>query len=95
MRQDLRREAEAPWQMSARGWADILRRAWTNTGKKNLSLVAGGVAYYLLMALFPALAALVSAYGLLMNAARPPRFLSVVLEQGGDQGAASMTEEQK
>ena len=69
MRQELGRKEEAPWQMSARGWADILRRAWTNTGKKNLSLVAGGVAYYLLMALFPALAALVSAYGLLTNAA--------------------------
>lgn len=56
------------WQMSAHAWGYILFRAWINSGKKNLSLVAGGVAYYLLMALFPALAALVSAYCLLMNA---------------------------
>ncbi len=58
--QDRGREAEAPWQISARGWADILRRAWKDTSKRNLSLVAGGVTYYLLLALFPALAALVS-----------------------------------
>ena len=60
-------EAKAPWQIPARGWADILRRAWRDTQERNLSLVAGGVTYYLLVALFPALAALVSVYGLLAN----------------------------
>jgi membrane protein len=63
------REAKAPWQIPARGWSDILRRAWKDTGKRNLSLVAGGVTYYLLLALFPALAALVSIYGLVANPA--------------------------
>jgi membrane protein len=63
------REAKAPWQIPARGWADILCRAWKDTAKRNLSLVAGGVAYYLLLALFPALAALVSVYGLVANPA--------------------------
>src|ERR1700693_6563463 len=43
------RDAEAPWQIPARGWADILRRAWKDTGKRNLSLVAGGGTYYLLL----------------------------------------------
>jgi membrane protein len=69
MEQDRGREAEAPWQIPARGWADILRRAWKDTGKRNLSLVAGGVTYYLLVALFPAFAALVSVYGLVANPA--------------------------
>jgi membrane protein len=63
------REAEIPRQITARGWADILCRAWTGTGERNLSLVAGGVTYYLLLALFPALAALVSLYGLIANPA--------------------------
>ena len=36
---------------------------------ENLSLVAGGVTFYLLLALFPALAALVSVYGLVENPA--------------------------
>jgi membrane protein len=69
MEQDRGREAEAPWQIPARGWADILRRAWKDTGKRNLSLVAGGVTYYLLVALFPAFAALVSVYSLVANPA--------------------------
>jgi membrane protein len=69
MQLDRGREAETPWRMPARGWADILRRAWKDTGKRNLSLVAGGVTYYLLLALFPALAALVSVYGLVANPA--------------------------
>jgi hypothetical protein len=45
MQQDRGREAEAPWQITARGWADILYRVWKDTGKKNLSLT-----YYLLLA---------------------------------------------
>jgi membrane protein len=67
--QDRRCKAEAPWQIPARGWAHILRRAWKETGKRNLSLFAGGVTYYLLLALFPALAAVVSVYGLVADPA--------------------------
>ena len=69
MQQDRGREAEAPWRITARGWADILYRVWKDTGKKNLSLVAGGVTYYLLLALFPAMAALISVYGLVADPA--------------------------
>jgi membrane protein len=69
MPQERERKAEAPWQITARGWGDILHRVWKDTGKKNLSLVAAGVTYYLLLALFPALAALVSVYGLVANPA--------------------------
>jgi len=69
MQQDRGTRADAPWQIPARGWADILRRAWKDTSERNLSLVAGGVTYYLLLALFPALAALVSVYGLVANPA--------------------------
>ena len=52
-----------------RGSADILRHTWKDIGKKDLSLVAAGVTYYLLVALFPALAALISVYGLIENPA--------------------------
>jgi membrane protein len=84
MQQSRGHEAKAPWQIPARGWADILRRAWKDTGKRNLSLVAGGVTYYLLLALFPALAALVSVYGLVANpadAANSVQSLSGMLPQ--------------
>jgi len=69
MQQDGKRRAAEPWQIPVRGWLAILRRAWQGAAKRNLSLVAGGVTYYLLVALFPALAALVSVYGLVTNPA--------------------------
>jgi len=48
-------------------WAEVLRRTWKDIGRKDLSLVAAGVTYYLLLALFPALVALISIYGLVEN----------------------------
>jgi len=69
MEQDRGRDADAPWQIPVRGWADILQRAWKGTAERNLTLVAGGVTYYLLLAVFPGLAALVSVYGLVANPA--------------------------
>ncbi|MDA3921567.1 MAG: YihY/virulence factor BrkB family protein [Salinisphaera sp.] len=69
MEQDRGRDADAPWQIPVRGWLDILRRAWKGTVDRNLSLVAGGVTFYLLLAVFPGLAALVSVYGLVANPA--------------------------
>src|ERR1700728_3636413 len=69
MEQDRGRDADAPWQIPVRGWVDILRRARKGTAERNLSLVAGGVTYYLLLALFPGLAALFSVYGLVANPA--------------------------
>jgi membrane protein len=46
------------------GSADLLRRTWKDIGRKDLSLLAAGVTYYLVVALFPAAAALISVYGL-------------------------------
>ncbi|HET9146411.1 MAG TPA: YihY/virulence factor BrkB family protein, partial [Acetobacteraceae bacterium] len=64
------READHPKDIPAPGWKDILARVWRDTSRKNLSLVAGGVTYYMLLALFPALAALVSIYGLIADPAQ-------------------------
>jgi membrane protein len=61
------READDPRQVPARGWKDILVRAWQSISENNLFLVSGGVTYGVLLALFPGLAALVSLYGLVLN----------------------------
>lgn len=61
------REAGRPEDIPPRGWKDVLKRAWAANSEKNLSLVAGGVTYYVILALFPALAALVSIYGLVAD----------------------------
>jgi membrane protein len=58
------RQADAPWQISWRGWKDILWRTYRQTGENRLLALAAGVVFYSLLALFPALAAFVSLYGL-------------------------------
>lgn len=62
------RDAEAPWQIPLRGWKDILWRTYQQIGEDRLLAVAAGVVFYGLLALFPAITALVSLYGLFANA---------------------------
>jgi membrane protein len=62
------RDADHPGEIPPRGWTDVLWRAWGEVSDANLFLIAGGVTYAILLALFPGLAALVSLYGLLLDA---------------------------
>lgn len=61
------RYAEHPWQIPLLGWRDILLRVWNQMFAHNVFIVAAGVAFYGLFSLFPALATLVSIYGLLFD----------------------------
>ncbi len=61
------RSATSPHQIPMPGWKDILVRSWGEISDNNIFLVAGGVTYAILLALFPGLAALVSIYGLLLD----------------------------
>lgn len=63
------REASRPTEIPAKGWKDVLRRAWKRSGEDNMGIIAGGVTYGVLLALFPGLAALVSVYGLISDPA--------------------------
>jgi membrane protein len=47
-----------------RQWMGVLLRVWEDISKDRVFALAGGVAYYGLLALFPAIAALVALYGL-------------------------------
>lgn len=58
------RHAERPRDIPARGWKDVLVRVKEEATRDNASLVAAGLALYALLAVFPALAASVSLYGL-------------------------------
>jgi membrane protein len=62
--QDGRDTAAHPLEVPVRGWKDILFRVWKTIGKDRVILVAAGVTFYLILALFPAIAALVALYGL-------------------------------
>ena len=66
------RRARAPARIPVKGWRDILWRTWLEVNVDKLPSVAGGVTFYTLLAIFPAVAAFVSLYGLFadVNAVR-------------------------
>lgn len=58
------RSADTPVEIPARGWKDVLLRTGEQIGEDRLLAVAAGVVFYGLLALFPAITALVSSYAL-------------------------------
>lgn len=64
------RYARVPRQFPLKAWVAILKRFGLSFLDDHLSLVAAGVAYWSLLALFPALALFVSLYGLFADAAQ-------------------------
>lgn len=51
----------------ARGWKSVLKGVYDAIWRERILLVAGGVTFYALLAIFPGIAALVSVYGLFAN----------------------------
>lgn len=63
------READRPTDIPARGWMDILWRVYGQIDDDRILAVAAGVTFYVLLALFPAVGAFVSLYGLVADRA--------------------------
>lgn len=61
------RIAAKPQRIPSRGWRDIAWRTFREISRDRLSIVAGGVTFYALLAIFPTLAAFVSLYGLVAD----------------------------
>ena len=61
---DRGRKAERPSDIPPRGWLDVAWRTAKRFGDDNVTLIAGGLAMYALLSVFPALAATVSIYGM-------------------------------
>jgi membrane protein len=95
------RHATHPLQIPWQGWKDIFWRTYAEMQSDRLLSIAGGVAFFVLLAIFPAITALVSAYGLFFNASTitnnlsllsdivPANVLSIVHEQAQRIGANS------
>jgi len=82
---DRGREADVPTDIPMRGWLDVARRVKAEATKDDVSLLAGGAAFFALLALVPALVALVSCYGLVASE-------TTVTEQVGNVLGAAPTE---
>ena len=84
--QDRGRAANRPSELPALGWRDILWRVWTEINEDRILLVAAGATFYLLLALFPFLAAFVSLYGFVADPrtiADQISFLAGLMPSGG------------
>jgi membrane protein len=69
------RRANAPSEIPARGWKDILLRIYSNISKHRILSLAAGMTYYSILAIFPAIAALVAVYGLFSDPSTIARHL--------------------
>jgi len=70
------RDADKPTEIPAAGWKQIVKRAWQEQKQDNVSMLAAGVAFYIFLALFPALIAAVTVYGLVADPADVERQIS-------------------
>ncbi|HKQ13662.1 MAG TPA: YihY/virulence factor BrkB family protein [Steroidobacteraceae bacterium] len=75
---DRGRSARSPEEIPRRGWWDIAVRVKKEMTKDNVDIIASGLALYALLAIFPALAAAVSIYGLFASPADIASHLQLV-----------------
>jgi membrane protein len=73
------RDATSPGEIPWQGWKDVLWRVRREIVDDRLTLVAASVAFYAMLALFPALMATVSLYGLLAD----PHQIAALLRRFG------------
>jgi membrane protein len=84
--EDRGRHASGPTRIPLAGWKDVLWRVYRESNEDRVMLIAAGATFYLLLALFPALAAFVSIYGVVANPqtiADHIAFLGGLLPSGG------------
>jgi len=100
------RRASSPEHIPWQGWKDILIRTYLEFNRHRLLALAAGVAFYDLLAIFPAITALVTIYGFFASATQiegdvsllvslvPSELLDVIREQThriASQGAESLS----
>lgn len=79
------RNADSPNAIPRLGWKDIAWRVYSSVQEDRLLLVAAGVTFYALLAIFPATAALVTLYGLFFDVStigEHLRLLSGIMPEG-------------
>lgn len=59
--------AKSAFELSHKSWWSITKRIFTSLQKDNIPLIAAGVAFYCLLAIFPLLGATIALYGLMVS----------------------------
>jgi membrane protein len=63
-------KAKTPTQIPFHGWRQVIKRAFAESGTDNVSILAGGVAFFGFLAVFPTLIAALTFYGLFADPAQ-------------------------
>ena len=82
------RHAQTPTQIPAAGWRDVALRVFHSISEDRIMTISGGVTFFVLLALFPGLAGLISLYGLFADSTTIGQHLSNldgILPEGGMQ----------
>ena len=94
-------EAEGPSQIPLQGWRQVVRRGWAEAKADQVPLLGAGVAFFGFLALFPAVIALVTLYGLFADpgviahqvsslSALPAEVRQLLVDQINNQNRASL-----
>jgi membrane protein len=82
------RHAQSPKDIPPKGWKDVLLRVFNGISEDRITTIAGGVTFFVLLALFPGLAGLISLYGLFADSSMIGQHLNSlqgILPEGGMQ----------
>ncbi|MEO2107402.1 MAG: YihY/virulence factor BrkB family protein [Actinomycetota bacterium] len=85
--------ADDPTDIPSQGWRQILRRTKDEIKDDRVTLMAAGMAFYAMLALFPALAAAITIWGLVADPAQVQRTIADAA-QALPSGAADLLSEQ-
>lgn len=72
--------ASKPGALPKAAWWAILKRAWVNSGRHDLGLLAAGVAFYAFLSFVPLLAALVMSYGLIADPVTVAQHMKFIID---------------
>jgi membrane protein len=82
------RHAQTPAEIPPAGWRDAAVRVFHSISKDRITTISGGVTFFVLLALFPGLAGLISLYGLFADSTTIGQHLGAlggILPEGGQQ----------
>src|SRR4051812_14760304 len=73
-------KAESPGALAWPAWKAILGRVWINSGRHNVGLMAGGIAFYVFLSFVPLLGALVMTYGLIADPSTVAQHMRMIID---------------
>jgi membrane protein len=82
------RDAQTPAEIPPAGWRDVGLRVFHSISEDRITTISGGVTFFVLLALFPGLAGLISLYGLFADSSTIGQHLTSlggILPEGGQQ----------